>query len=511
MEDKKRKTLFNTGIGIAYLAVHVIYSFIITGIIINTFGSEDNGLVSSIRQILTYAALVDCGLGAACIMSYYAPLAQDNKCKVKAIYNKSKSFFQLVGGVYFLAIIILSIFYPFIVESSHSNNYVSAVFVVVGSCQAFSYFFLEKYKSIITADQRIGAVQLCSLLSDLFTIVVVVITINLKLVNSILGLQIIITSITLLQYFFYRYIVHKYYPWLNNKNVVASDEKEPIKQIGSSFVHMLSQTVSFNTDIILLTIFRSLNEVSKYSVYSMVFAMANSLFGVFTKGIEGSIGSLYNKDKAQFKIRFSQFEFLYLLQNTIILSTILLIMQQFITLYTKAETTFSYWDSNVSLMFVVITYFNTIRNPHAMMIRVSENFSQTKGIFVCEAIINLGVSLLLVSKFGIVGVLCGTLISVLIRDVYVIKFIYQKVIEGNIGGFIKKVAVNFIPISFCALFPLNSILGTPSNYIVLFFYLVIDFIFAIVMSLLINYIFNFGIMKSLTYELVALIKRKSIK
>lgn len=508
MEDRRRKTIFNTGVGILYLAVHVIYSFIITGIIINTFGSEDNGLVSSIRQILTYAALVDCGLGAACIMSYYAPLAKDDKQKVKAIYNKSKRFFQLVGGVYFLAIVVLSFIYPFIVESSHSNNYVSAVFIVVGASQAFSYFFLEKYKSIITADQRIGAVQFCSLLSDLFTIIVVVVFVNLHLVNSILGLQIIITAITILQFVFYKYIISKYYPWLGSKEIVASDDKKPIKQIGSSFIHMLSQTVSFNTDIILLSIFRTLNEVSKYSVYSMVFAMANSLFGVFTKGIEGSIGNLYNKDREQFKKTFAQFEFLYLLQNAIILSTILLILQQFVSLYTKSETSFSYWDPSVSMMFVLITFLNTIRNPHAMMIRVSESFKQTQSIFICEALINLSISLLLVKPFGIVGVLCGTLVSVIIRDVYVIKYIYQKVIDGNVISFIKKVVVNFIPLSICAFFPLNGYLGVPSSYITLFFFLILDILFAVAVTLFVNTIFNFNMVKSLFNELLIFVKRK---
>ena len=46
-------------------------------LMIATYGSEMNGLVSSLNQFISYITLVEAGIGGAAIYSLYKPLAEE--------------------------------------------------------------------------------------------------------------------------------------------------------------------------------------------------------------------------------------------------------------------------------------------------------------------------------------------------------------------------------------------------------------------------------------------------
>ena len=57
--------------------VTIISGFIIPRIILTNFGSEVNGLVSSLNQFLNYVYLFEGGLGGAVLANLYKPLYKD--------------------------------------------------------------------------------------------------------------------------------------------------------------------------------------------------------------------------------------------------------------------------------------------------------------------------------------------------------------------------------------------------------------------------------------------------
>ncbi len=509
--SRTKNTVYNTVVGLLYLAIHTIYSFVLTSIIINHFGSASNGLVSSIKQILTYASLVDFGLGAACIMSYYGPLSRDNKEEIKNVFIKSKKFFHMIGGTYFCILLLLSYIYPLIIDIEYSKSYVTLVFFTVGFSRGFSYFAIEKYKCIFTADQKNWIEQISLIIVDIIAIALVLIFVKTGIADSVLKIEILISVLVILQYLYYCFIFRKCYPWIYNKEIVPAGEKQPIKQVKATFVHMISSTISYNTDIILLTIVRSLVEVSIYSVYSMIFAIANSFFAAFTKGIESSFGNLYNKDKKQFNSLFEKYEYGYIILDTIILCIVLLVLKSFVELYTKAEVTVSYWNYSIALAFFLNTFFNNVRNPHAMAIRVSENYKTTQNIFVMEAIINLSISLVLVKPLGIVGVLIGTMASVIIRNIYVIGFIYKNILDKSILSIVKLLAINCIPIVICVLFTDNPPLGLSINYLSLLRDLIFYSLCVCILVICTNSLLNFKKFRELIQTAVASLHHIALK
>ena len=58
--------------------VIMIAGFIIPPLLISHYGSETNGLINSVKQMLNYFAVVSVGFGAASQVALYKPLTEKN-------------------------------------------------------------------------------------------------------------------------------------------------------------------------------------------------------------------------------------------------------------------------------------------------------------------------------------------------------------------------------------------------------------------------------------------------
>lgn len=59
-------------------------------LMIATYGSEMNGLVSSLNQFISYITLVEAGIGGAAIYSLYKPLAEEDHARISSIVVAAK-------------------------------------------------------------------------------------------------------------------------------------------------------------------------------------------------------------------------------------------------------------------------------------------------------------------------------------------------------------------------------------------------------------------------------------
>ena len=69
-------------------------------LMIATYGSEMNGLVSSLNQFISYITLVEAGIGGAAIYSLYKPLAEEDHARISSIVVAAKEL--PAGRIYFL-------------------------------------------------------------------------------------------------------------------------------------------------------------------------------------------------------------------------------------------------------------------------------------------------------------------------------------------------------------------------------------------------------------------------
>ena len=70
----------------------LLAGFIVPKTMLVYYGSEINGLISSILQFIAYFNLVEAGLSGAAIYALYNPLAQNDQGSINGIVSAAKRF-----------------------------------------------------------------------------------------------------------------------------------------------------------------------------------------------------------------------------------------------------------------------------------------------------------------------------------------------------------------------------------------------------------------------------------
>ena len=73
---RTKKALYNIVTNLFLQLTVIVYGFIIPKIIISNYGSNVNGLISSITQFLNYISLIEAGFGGVVQYLLYKPIAK---------------------------------------------------------------------------------------------------------------------------------------------------------------------------------------------------------------------------------------------------------------------------------------------------------------------------------------------------------------------------------------------------------------------------------------------------
>ena len=93
-------------------------------------------------------------------------------------------------------------------------------------------------------------------------------------------------------------------------------------------------------------------------------------------------------------------------------------------------------------MLVIASYLFCIRLPYHAMVTASGSFRQTRVASYGEAVVNLSLSIILVIKFGLVGVAIGTVAAVSFRLVFYVIYLSKNVMNKSVGKFIRRILIN---------------------------------------------------------------------
>ena len=158
--------------------VTMISGLIIPRLMIETYGSEINGLVSSVSQFVRYFTLVEAGLASASIYALFKPLADRDYDAISGIVSATRIFY-FKSGYFFVALVLgCSLFYPYYIKTeSLSSLQVGVLVLVLGCSGVLNFFVMAKYTALATADQKVYIINLLNVVSIIVnTIVIVVLT-----------------------------------------------------------------------------------------------------------------------------------------------------------------------------------------------------------------------------------------------------------------------------------------------------------------------------------------------
>ena len=174
--SRTEKFLYNSVTTAFYQIVVMIAGFITPRIMLKYYGSEINGLVSSITQFIAYFNLVEAGLSGAAIYALYKPLAESDNNRINSIVTAAKMFYTKSGYMFLSLTIGLAVFYPLYVKTDAITPVSMGILVVVlGINGVLEFFTLAKYRVLLSADQKTYVISLASLVHIVINTLIIVI------------------------------------------------------------------------------------------------------------------------------------------------------------------------------------------------------------------------------------------------------------------------------------------------------------------------------------------------
>lgn len=449
----------NTIVNFVAQIVAVFCGLILPRLILVNFGSEVNGLISSITQFLNYITLLEAGVGGVARAALYKPLADGDRKKVSAIIVAVERFFQKLAKIFIVYMLMLALIFPYVSKSSFDYLYVASLVIIIGISTFAQYYFGITYQMLLQADQRkyiSNYIQIAtSLVNTLIAVLLILMGQGIHVVKFASASVFVVRPIILNTY------VKKKYGLVKD---IAPDN-EAIAQRWFGLGHHIAFFLQSNTDIFVLTIFTNPLLVSVYTVYKYVITSLSNLLSSFTNSLEASFGNIVaNNDSDLLKKILSLTEFVTCIISTCAFSVCAILIFPFISIYTKGVDDANYYRPLFAFLFILNEWMTIVRTPSNNLVLAAGHYRQTQIYAYWEAGINIVASLLFVNKFGLSGIIFATLCSTLLRTICFIRYMNKYIVKVNLWKQYGRYVLNISTSVVIILIFYNSKLPEPLSY-----------------------------------------------
>ena len=455
MATKDNRIKYNLLSGILYQVVLISLSFLLPRLYLENFGSEVNGVLSTIKQIFVYMMLLESGIGLATVQALYKPVAEKNHNKINSVISATHSYYVKVGVIYAVIVLLIAVVYEFVIPTSINSGIIFGIVVLTALPQLFSYFVQAKYRILLDVDGRkyviTNSETILQLVSNIEKILVILLT------NNLLLMQFSYCILSLLQLVYVYVYAKRRYNWLNVKE---KPDYEAVSQRKSVLVHQISGMVFNNTDVLLLSFLCDFRVVSVYTIYNIFFSQIQTFITSIISGFSFALGQMFHTEREKFMKVYNVYETFYIMSTFIIYTLMAVFLLPLIQIYTKGINDANYTNSLLVILFVIMNLLSNGKLPSNHVLEYSGKFKETRSHAIWEMIINIVVSIVSILKWGICGAILGTIVALLYRGTMMIYYSNKKVLERGTFHTYKLWLVNGLVFVFImAIFYVDSFSG----------------------------------------------------
>lgn len=406
------------------------YGLVVPRLMLEYYGSEINGLVSSIMQFMSYFNIVEAGLGSAAVFALYKPLADNDNQRISNIVTAAKEMYYTAGKIFLGLVVALSILYPMYISVSNMGYWqVLTLVFILGLTGITNLFVLAKYTALLTANQRLYIISIADgvrvILSTVFIYLLA------KYDTNIIFLYLVIAIIMALKATIVVWYARTRYKEIDYSS--KTPEYEALNKRWSVIYLQGLNMIQNGTPVILLTLFvKDLKVVSVYVVYNIVIHGIRSVLEIFRNGLHTGFGELLAKGELKrFQEAYTDFEFAYYNMIGIVYAVSFVMIQPFINIYTSEITDTNYNLPYIGFLFVLNAFLYIIKTPQGMLVHAAGLYKETRVQTTVQGAIGLILGCILVYDYGIEGVLFGAIASNIYRDIELPYFMAKNVTKLN--------------------------------------------------------------------------------
>lgn len=438
-KSRTQKAKLNMMTSLLQQVVTVVCGLIIPRLMLRSFGSEIYGATASISTFLSYVTLLEGGIGAVTRSALYKAFANKSHEQLCSIIFETKKLYQKIAIAFVLYVFIIAVFFK---QISHNDSlpflYSFGLVIVIALSTFVEYFIGITYVLLLQADQN---QYINTLFKTVFTIInTLCIIVLLFLHCDILSVKLISSLVFVARPLFLSQYVKKRY-----KIVKTDNDKKYLENKSSAIGQHIAWTLHNNVDITVLTVFKESYSVSVYSVYYMVIGHLQNVLNVFLSGMEAVFGSMLgNGEEKKLRETFGYYETLISIISIALYSSAIVLIIPFIKLYTNGISDTEYIYPTFAVMLLVASLLYCLRSPYGHLVIAAGQFKETQAAAYGEAAINIFLSIVLVIRYGLVGVAIGTIAATLFRFVYYAIYLSKNILHKPFAQLLKRLTINLV-------------------------------------------------------------------
>ena len=485
--NRTQKFMLNSGSTAFMQIVVMLVGFILPRVMLISYGSEINGLVSSIAQFISYFNLVEAGLSGASIYALYIPLANEDHKGINSILSAVKKFYTQSGYIFLSLTVGLAFIYPLYIQTDAiSTLSIGLLVLILGTNGALEFFTLSKYRALLTADQRTYVISFASIIQIIVNAVIIItlalFRVDIVMVRFVALLSIFLRSFILMMYCNKRY---KYIDYNVEPNIKALD-----KRWDALYLQILGMIHIGAPTLIITLVLKDLKLVSVYTIFNMVIAGIGGILGIFISGLSASFGELIAKKELRLLQKvYAEFEFAYYGLITVVYSITFVTIMPFINIYTANVSDANYDLPIVGFLFVLNGLLYNMKTPQGMLVISAGMYKETKWRSTIQGMIAVIVGTILAPIYGIAGILVGSILSNLYRDIDLMFFIPRYITKTPVIVTFRRLVRIVLCVSIACV-PFHFIQYIPLTFCQWVIYAMGVGIYALLEVVLVNFIFD---------------------
>ena len=429
----------NSWFALVSQAVTIILKALGQVVFVRTLNAQYLGINGLFSNILGMLSLAELGVGSAILYNMYAPVAKNDIRRIKALMNFYKSTYIKIGVIVLVSGVLLTPWLDILIKDKPDIKGLQLIYILYVFNNAVSYFFIYKQTILIASQQNYIITKVTiikNVCMNIFQILFLLIT------HKFLPYLVISIISTILFNVYNSYIADKMYPYLKeNREYLSKEEKKLIyKDVYAMMAHKIGGVIVTGTDNLLLSAYVGITAVGLYSNYVLVLTSVKGFLNQAYDSLLSSIGNLVNTETGE--IVYSVYKKLYLLSfwiSSLISIGFSCLVNPVVQLVFGEEYLF---EDKIVLIMGLNFYVSDLAGIRA----VTNKFKSAYGLFwkdrykpYFESFINLAASIVLLKKFGFIGVLLGTLVSTLCTCFWIEPFVLFKYgFHKSMGEYIKS-------------------------------------------------------------------------
>lgn len=301
-ESRVKKTMLNVRMNLICYFASFITAFFTRKILLDQLGAEFIGFTGTIGSLLSFLNLAELGIGTAIGYVLYKPIANSEKFKINEIISVLGYLYKKIGYIILGIGIVTSLFLPVIFPNTAFSWTVIYIGFYTYIITSLIGYFVNYRAALLSADQRnyivTGYFQLTTTTKVILQMILAIYVQSFIVYFSVELLFGITNSIIL------NWKINKTYPWLKSDAKLGKQllKKYPeittyTKQI---FAHKVGGVVQGQLTPFLIYSFVSLPVVALYTNYTLLAQKIGGLISAVVNSTGAAVGNLIaegDKDK----------------------------------------------------------------------------------------------------------------------------------------------------------------------------------------------------------------------